>query len=587
MHGKKQLLPQFQKNLNSDPHIPLNYRGISILSCVGKMYSSILNNRIKTYLEELKLLSESQNGFRAKRSCEEHVFVITSIIRNRQNDNLDTFAAFIDMQKAFDSVDRKLLLFNLICYNVDGNFYKNLKQIYSETKACVKINGLLTDWFSTHSGVLQGDVLSPVLFNSFIDGLAVKLNESNAGIKISDYHISNLMYADDIALLANSATQLQLLLNIVANWCNKWRLGINQTKTNIVHFRKIRKNRTTFKFSLGSSELKIVNSYKYLGLILSEFLNYNIAVDLLAESAGRALGAIIGKFKNYRDAGFKSYTKLFHSGVVPILDYMSGIWGFGNYKQCDRIQNRALQFYLGVNKYTPELGIASEAGWTLPFYRRCICMLKLWNRLLALDESRLPKIILNWDIAKYNNNFSTDIECIADMIDLQELVFTKSNCDISAAKDILLTLMSNEWLKKANLKPKLRHYVTFKKDFSTAHYLNSYIPKYRRALFTQLRLGVLPLEIETGRYHSIPLDDRICKLCNNGVEDPIHFICLCPTYNTYRNVLFQCCNELNENFDNLDNNEKFIYIMNSEKLTKLITMYIQNCWNYRKSVLFN
>jgi retron-type reverse transcriptase len=145
------------------------------------------------------------------------------------------------MQKAFDSVNRELLLFNLICFNVDGKFYRNLKEIYTDTQACVIINGIFTDWFKTNTGVLQGDVLSPVLFNTFINNLAEKLQESGSGIPIKTHRISNLMYADDIVLLAGCARDLQALLDIVKQWCHKWQLKINETKTNIVHFRKQRK----------------------------------------------------------------------------------------------------------------------------------------------------------------------------------------------------------------------------------------------------------------------------------------------------------------------------------------------------------
>ena len=79
---------------------------------------------------------------------------------------------------------------------------------------------------------------------------------------------------------------------------------------------------------LGSENLEVVSQYKYLGLVLNEFLDFSITAALLAESAGRALGAIYSKYRHTNGLGYKSYTKMYHSGVTPILDYCSGVWGY-------------------------------------------------------------------------------------------------------------------------------------------------------------------------------------------------------------------------------------------------------------------
>ena len=101
----KAIIVPVPKSSTKDPCIPLNYRGISLLSCIYKVYSGILNNRINNYFEDRNWYAEEQNGFRRGRSCQDHIFSLTSIIRNRLADNKPTFAAFVDMQKAFDWVD--------------------------------------------------------------------------------------------------------------------------------------------------------------------------------------------------------------------------------------------------------------------------------------------------------------------------------------------------------------------------------------------------------------------------------------------------------------------------------------------------
>ncbi len=92
------------------------------------------------------------------------------------------------------------------------------------------------------------------------------------------------------------------MLNVVNNWCHKWRLTVNKNKTEVVHFRKPQQLRTQYVFKYGIDVLEIVNKYKYLGMVLNEYLNFNVTADVLA-GAGRREGAVISKFSNFRNIG--------------------------------------------------------------------------------------------------------------------------------------------------------------------------------------------------------------------------------------------------------------------------------------------
>ena len=157
----KTIIVPIPKSATKDPHVPLNYRGISLLSCVLKAYSGILNKRVTDYCELMEIFSDEQNGFRKDRSCVDHIFTVTSVVRNRMSNNLPTFACFIDMQKAFDWVDRNLLMYKMLMHNIDGKVYHAIKALYSHPISCIKINDKYTEWFPTTSGVKQGDCLSP------------------------------------------------------------------------------------------------------------------------------------------------------------------------------------------------------------------------------------------------------------------------------------------------------------------------------------------------------------------------------------------------------------------------------------------
>ena len=150
----------------------------------------------------------------------------------------------------------------------------------------------------TGNGVRQGDNMSPVLFNVFLNDLVAELKELNLGVDVGNKKVGILLYADDIVLIADKEGDLQQMLDHLYTWCCNWRLSINTSKTQIVHFRNRRKDRTDFKFSFGENQLVVVENYKYLGIVLTEYLDYSQIAEVLSCAASRALGSIISRTKN-------------------------------------------------------------------------------------------------------------------------------------------------------------------------------------------------------------------------------------------------------------------------------------------------
>ena len=287
---------------DKDPRDPLQNRCITILCCVAKVYSSILNKRIQTYLESNEILVKEQNGFRASRSCIGHIFVLVTVLRNRKDLGKDTFLAFVDYKKAFDSVERNCLLFKLAKIGINGRMYRAISALYSNPRSRIILNDHETGYFDCPIGVKQGDCLSPTLFSIFINDLAIEIKESNIGIDLNvdggsnlEYLFNILLYADDIVCLAECENDLQEILFIIENWCKKWRLEINLTKTNILHVRNKRKQQSNFTFLFDMKPVSYCNYYKYLGVNINEHLDFKFTVEKHADSAGRALGAIISK----------------------------------------------------------------------------------------------------------------------------------------------------------------------------------------------------------------------------------------------------------------------------------------------------
>ena len=118
----------------------------------------------------IEIICDEQNGFLSKRSCTDHLFSLCSIVRNTISQGRCIYAAFIDMEKAFDWTNRNLLFYRLLELNIDGKIFEVIKSIYTDNKASVNIGNVLkTEWFEVPCGVRQGDPLSPTLFNIYLN----------------------------------------------------------------------------------------------------------------------------------------------------------------------------------------------------------------------------------------------------------------------------------------------------------------------------------------------------------------------------------------------------------------------------------
>ena len=162
------------------------------------------------------------------------------------------------------------------------------------------------------------------------------------------------------------------MLNVdsMHEWCHKWKLKLNNDKSNVMHFRPKRQTRSEFKYHFGDDELINVDKYKYLGIYLYEHITFENCSKVVSESAGRALGGIINTINNLRDVGFGTFDKMYETGVMSVCNYSAEIWGFKDFQCSKNIQNRAIRYYLGVHKYAPIAGLQGDLGWLATKLRR-------------------------------------------------------------------------------------------------------------------------------------------------------------------------------------------------------------------------
>ena len=228
-------------------------------------------------------LVDEQNGFRKGKSTTDHISSLVNIIDTRKKLKKSTFCAFIDFKKAYDTINRPMLWKRLTDIGISGKMFQAVKSLYTSVKSCVRVNSYRTEWFDVNCGLRQGCVLtlSPLLFNLFIDDLAVFLKSLDLGVKVADENVCLMLYADDVVLLSESEADLQLLLNALNAWCGRNDMTVNMAKSNVVHFRPNSVSKTDAVFSFGDGLISVADRYTYLGVVLSEHLDYNIMVKTL------------------------------------------------------------------------------------------------------------------------------------------------------------------------------------------------------------------------------------------------------------------------------------------------------------------
>ena len=591
---------------DKDRRDPLQNRCITILCCVAKVYSSMINNRLQTFLEHHACLVEEQNGFRSGRSCIDHIFALTTILRNRKALGKDTYLAFIDYKKAFDSVNRNMLFFKLSSIGIRGNIYNAIVSLYSNPKSRVVLNNLETEYFSCPQGVKQGDCLSPTLFAIYINDLAQEIKAANLGICLDsgeandlDLTLSVLLYADDIVCMAESEEQLQSILFIVENWCRKWRLEVNMSKTNILHVRQKKRPQSRFIFLFDMKPVSYCSSYKYLGMNIDENFSFKFSVDSQVQAAERALSAVITKMIKNNGFPLNVYSTLYKSCVNSVSDYISPITGYEENECMLKLHLRAIRAFLGVPKNAPNVGVLSEIGWLMPHFRTRLSMIRLYHRLINMDNQRLTKKIFLWDKTlndrKLISTWYSELKSIFHKCDLDLLFNLGVNFDLKFTskfmEEKLMEMQALELSEKCKQYPKLRTFILFKDFSKDAVFIKKPLHYFNRRLMARLRLGCLPLNIETGRYNipRIPEDLRVCEACRLSseqlvVENESHFLFECKSYHHERERWLNSMT-IPTNFLSLTNDLKLQIVLNEPLNIKPTAIFIANAMNIRSDLL--
>ena len=178
-----------------------------------------------------------------------------------------TYAIFLDIQKAYDSVWHDGLWYKLWDMGVKGRMWRVIKKMYESSKSGVLLEGEKSDTFTIEQGVAQGCSLSPILFSVFVNDLLKEVEQTGLGIQLSSGKtVGGMLFADDFVGISDSKERLQKLLDVVYSYCSKWKLRANVSKSAVMVFSKDAVNGC---WKWGEYSLPIVSSYSYLGIDFS------------------------------------------------------------------------------------------------------------------------------------------------------------------------------------------------------------------------------------------------------------------------------------------------------------------------------
>ena len=295
-------------------------------------------------------LSDNQGGFRKGFSTSSTIADLTDEIFEQVNIGNTTVAAFIDLRKAFDTVNFSILLKKLSKAGVRNNLLQWCRSYLSDRLECTLANGINSDCLPVTCGVPQGSVLGPLFFLVYVNDIQNIVG--NTGLKL---------YADDTVLYRSGTNSelavsgLQPSLNLFYNWCVINKLSVNIKKTKVMVFgsrQKVKKARNVL-VSIGRETLKIVPSYKYLGLTLDLTLNYNMHIA----SVLRTVLHKMSEMKRYLtdDTAISVYKAM----LLPYFDYADVIYDKANSNdlgKLKKLQNKCLKICLGkVRRFSTDM----------------------------------------------------------------------------------------------------------------------------------------------------------------------------------------------------------------------------------------
>jgi hypothetical protein len=526
------------KGKGKDPRFLDNYRPIAVTSCLYKLLMLIIRDRLAHWLETNHMLGETQNGFRQGRGTADNLFILTQTIEIYRRQESGLVLAFLDISKAYDSVNRALLWTYMKNLNVPAPLIKLLKELYSNCKYIYELGVAKSEPVKSDRGLKQGCPLSPLLFLIYLRRLEDMLRESGLGIELKDFtqrehgqcdmdlptfKLFGLFYADDIVLFEENLDNLQKLLDVVNRYSEETELKFSEEKSNYMVMKGENNKRT---LNIGNTKVMAVEQYTYLGVIICTSDNY---LHLQEENLRRKFRRLQGLVKKKSMFAYNrpEVCRLLWKGVaVPALTYADEILTLSPAlrRALELAQKEMGRFGLRTNQYTADAAIQGELGWSLFETREAHSKIKFYGRLTYMDKGRLAKKM--FEFAKSNGEKTTwfkRMRHLSRKFDPSTEMLRSGN--LKGFQNWVQTAIKESahklWREEVEKKSSLRFYA-----IKTAYRYEEY---HDNSLGSQLlfkaRSGALETRCLLSKRFKV---DRTCERCKREEETLQHLILDCP-----------------------------------------------------------
>lgn len=516
---------------------PENYRGITLMNCITKIFTALLTNRIYIWAEQNGLLPECQAAFRRERGCTDNLFITQTIIhehiRIRRN---RLYCTLVDYRQAFDSINHYLLWTKLSLMGMSRKIIQILSDFYSSAIIRVNCNNNLTEPISVKNGVLQGDCLSPLLFILYLSDFEKFLNEEGvSGVGVGPHlEIKCLFYADDLNLFSANINQAIKAVHALEKYCNIWKLQVNVSKTKLLIFESA-DGPAPPRPTISGLHLEIVKSYCYLGITFNSRGKYELHTSGLSKSVQLCMFAFKRLFTQLQYYNHSWHLDLYKSKVTSVLLYGAEVWGPWSCDKLETIQSAYFKSFFELHQTTPHYAIRVLLHIQNTKFLVIKKSLDWLMKILSMDENRWPRRCLERMIMRGGdpeyNWFTQLITLIRSLgIDIDVDMISNAKYKNTLLKDI------RERLLGADIQRCIQssHCMTFAEILGRDIQMDSVdrLTFASQKLLCQLQLSNERFQVLTWSRSTLKFyPSRICDICNMNARDTIgHYIFECPIF---------------------------------------------------------
>ena len=330
----------------SQPKHLSDIRPISLLPALSKVFEKIIYARLIKFIDKHNILNNAQHGFRTNDSTDLAIATIYDKLLDNMNENKFTCATFLDLSKAFDTVDHDILMKKIHKYGLRGKIWNILHSYLSKRKQCTKISSSISNFRDISCGVPQGSILGPLLFLLYVNDFPHSTNcHTTQFADDTNLHLSN-------ANLTMLQQNMEIELAKIDNWmrCNK--LTLNYTKTCYMIVGKKVNSHSSFTLAIGNNTITQTDNVKYLGVILDKNLNWKLHISNLCSKLSKICG-VFYKIRHF--VPLSTLRIVYFSLVQSHLQYSLLNWSRANktvFHSVEVLQNKILRACLFHDRFT-------------------------------------------------------------------------------------------------------------------------------------------------------------------------------------------------------------------------------------------